>query len=87
MHSIVSIEPQATDNELRFRVTMTDGTATVICSVDAANLQAYPRFQRAILAKMGVLFRDDTFALPRLGAGYWLDEIERHLPRLGEVRT
>jgi hypothetical protein len=80
MHSILSIKGTADRGaDYKFVVEMTDGKRTVSCVVTSAELTTYPGYQRAVLGRIGELFRDDTFATPRLGAGYWQDEIERHL--------
>lgn len=80
MDSIISIKGTAERGaDYQFRVEMTDGKETITCVVTAAELTTYSGFQRAILSRLGRLFRDDDFATPRLGAGYWQDEVQRHL--------
>lgn len=80
MDSITKIEGTAKHGaDYQFRVEMTDGTETIECVVAASELTSYSAFQRAILSRLGRLFRDDDFATPRLGASYWQDEVQRHL--------
>lgn len=80
MDSILSIKGTAKHGaDYQFHIEMTDGGETVECVVTAAELTTYSGFQRAILSRLGRLFRDDDFATPRLGAGYWQDEVQRHL--------
>ncbi|RIK75386.1 MAG: hypothetical protein DCC68_21290 [Planctomycetota bacterium] len=90
MDSILSVKGTAERGaDYQFRVAMTDGKVTVECTVTAAELTTYSGFQRAVLSRYGVYFRNDDFEASRgRGAAAWRDEVEWQLSRKSaEVAT
>lgn len=90
MDAIERIERQHDGGEFVFIATITDGgDARLVVNVSAGELQTYSQFQKAILARYGVFFRNDDFEASRgRGAAAWRDEIEWQLSRkAAEVAT
>lgn len=89
MDSIKSIEKRHDGNEFRFIVTLENASgATLPADVSAAEIQTFAAFQRAVLARYGVLYRDEQYERGRgVGKSNWHDEIEWQLARNGKRAT
>lgn len=88
MDEIRSIERRRERTEFKFFVTIGSGEAILLTEVSAGELQTYAAFQKALLARYGVYFRNDDYEASRgRGAAAWRDEIEWQLGRKASQPT